>query len=340
MPSVPSQKKKNVWSVLSDFCIWVNHCAHVKWKCIHASVPLCLCAASVCVNHCQTTIRPGGVVFKSKSQLYLLHLITLCVCVCVCVSILGCGWWSNSPEAAAAFPTPPKSHLHTLNTLNAVLNLDTVVCVCVCVCVWIFTDRHFPPWARLFLFSLLSLVPHPYFLSRFFPMMPWEITHTNTDKHTHTHMHTHTCTHTHTLTLTHTDAVRLFRQHAIVTTRERQKEREFFTQRPRQDCADVVEEIICVCLCVFVCVCVCVCVLGDCWVTTAGRQEVERLQWWREVKRDACRHERCRSLNQNQNQVHWQVGFRIEGICFGVAERETKKQALEKSRIINMKKKL
>lgn len=191
---MPSQEKNNmlyVLRVISAFGVSSSACEVAVYKCICVFVWW----ACVCVNHCQTTIRPGGVVFKSKPQLYLLHLISV-VCACVCVSILGCGWWSNSPEeAGAAFPTPPKSHLQTLNTLNSVLNLATVVCVCVFVsvfvsfvCVRIFTDCHFPPWAHFFSCSLIvhhsSSVP-PFCLCCFL-MMPWEISSTTTtDTNTH-----------------------------------------------------------------------------------------------------------------------------------------------------------
>jgi len=122
--SVLSERKKtsgvfNVWylSLGESLCT----CELEVCTCICAFVSLCVCVC-VCVNHCQTTIRPGGVVFKSKSQLYLLHLITVCVCVCVvCVcrrlgmSLMiqftggGGGGVSHSPQNHTSTPSIPST---------------------------------------------------------------------------------------------------------------------------------------------------------------------------------------------------------------------------------------
>lgn len=80
-------------NIVSTCCIfsWVNYCGHRKCQCIHVPVPWYTSVAAMCVNHCQTTMEPGGVDFKSESRLCLFHLLAMCEGVRVCTGVLGWG---------------------------------------------------------------------------------------------------------------------------------------------------------------------------------------------------------------------------------------------------------
>lgn len=90
---------------------------------------LCLCVF-VCANHCQTTIRPGGVVFKSKSQLYLLHLITVCACVCVSWDVVDDPIHRRRQQQRLQLPP---NHTSTPSIPSALYYILPLLFVCVCV---------------------------------------------------------------------------------------------------------------------------------------------------------------------------------------------------------------
>lgn len=200
----------------------------------------------VCVNHCQTTIRPGGVVFKSKPQLYLLHLISV-VCACVCVRLCVCehpGMWlmiqftrggrrgvSHSSQITPPNPQYPQLRIKSCHC-----------CLCLCICERVCVIRMcanfhrlpFPPMSSFFflLSHRPSLILRSSFLSVLFSHDALgNIVDNNNNRYKHTPW----------LCVCLDNKLLLYR--------------EIFTQRLRQDSFNAVGEIIYVYVCVhFVCV--------------------------------------------------------------------------------------